>query len=641
MSVGRLSSPAADSITIRHNTAGGICACATPPRTAATNGTFTSQDTDRVSWYNNIVVTRVAADLAVFETRTTNGAWDNNILATGGITVSGATSAGVGPNNLFTDPTLIDPANGNFRPAAGSFAIDRGGAAWAAATDFSGGARPLGRGVEIGAIEVPAETSAASGPPVISRPPAGQNLLAGSFVTLAVHATGGTPLTYQWRKNGNPIAGATGAALSFAPIASGDAGAYTVTVTNGAGSTTSNAAALSIASVPQFEWRAPLPKGGTLNGVAYGAGKFVAVGVNGRVLVSTDGQEWSQTASFPGINLLAVAFDAFQWVAVGTGGAVFTSRDAVNWTQRNTSTTATLRAVATVNNAWIACGDTGTIITSVDGANWSARTSGVTQILYAVAGTTGRYIVSGQAGVLLTSTDTVAWTRVTPAGVANELYAAGYYDGRFVVAGSAGAIFSSVDGSTWISRTNPAIATTIRAMAYSGSRYVFMTDTDTVFSTPDLASYTTVTMPAYNVTAPRWGVAYGAGQFVAVGAGGEISSSGDGIIWNARGAIGARWTNYAVAFGDGLWVIASSRGGVLTSPDGVMWTRQAVPTTNWIRGCTYGGGRYVVTGDGGLALLSSDGVTWTGQSNSGTTQSLQSVVFLKGRFVAVGNAGAM
>jgi hypothetical protein len=94
-------------------------------------------------------------------------------------------------------------------------------------------------------------------PPSVVQPPASQAVLAGQPLTLSVSVTGAGPFTYQWSRantnasgnlsNGGPISGATTAALTIAPTtgsapgSDGDAGTYTVTVTNAAGSTTSTA----------------------------------------------------------------------------------------------------------------------------------------------------------------------------------------------------------------------------------------------------------------------------------------------------------------------------------------------------------------------------------------------------------------
>ena len=87
--------------------------------------------------------------------------------------------------------------------------------------------------------------------PAIVTQPAGQDVVAGSRVTLSVAATADPGPAYQWRKDGADIDGATGASFTIAKARADDAGSYTVVITNPAGSVTSNAASLDV-TVPPF-----------------------------------------------------------------------------------------------------------------------------------------------------------------------------------------------------------------------------------------------------------------------------------------------------------------------------------------------------------------------------------------------------
>jgi len=89
-------------------------------------------------------------------------------------------------------------------------------------------------------------------PPVIVSQPAGQSIVVSNPVTLRVSATGTAPLRYQWRKAGVAIAGATNAAYSLATVKTTDAAAYSVVVTNLAGSVTSSNATLTVLVPPVF-----------------------------------------------------------------------------------------------------------------------------------------------------------------------------------------------------------------------------------------------------------------------------------------------------------------------------------------------------------------------------------------------------
>ncbi|SUS03568.1 hypothetical protein DF3PB_1010003 [uncultured Defluviicoccus sp.] len=94
--------------------------------------------------------------------------------------------------------------------------------------------------------------------PVITTQPAGQTVIAGASVTLTVTATGSPAPTYQWRKNGTAITGATGNSYVFTGVTTAQAGTYSVVVTNSAGTVTSGNAVLAV--------NPPLPRHADFNG---------------------------------------------------------------------------------------------------------------------------------------------------------------------------------------------------------------------------------------------------------------------------------------------------------------------------------------------------------------------------------------
>ena len=126
-------------------------------------------------------------------------------------------------------------------------------------------------------------------PPTINTQPAGQTVNAGSPITFTVGATGSLPLAYQWQLNNSSIAGATLSSFSLLSAQSGDAGSYSVLLTNAAGSATSAVATLVVLL--------PAPPG-ILGGAVYGAnGVFQfnvggAAGSNYVIASSTNLTDW-------------------------------------------------------------------------------------------------------------------------------------------------------------------------------------------------------------------------------------------------------------------------------------------------------------------------------------------------------------
>ena len=82
--------------------------------------------------------------------------------------------------------------------------------------------------------------------PTITTQPSASAVSAGSAVSFTVVASGTSPLTYDWKKDGTSISGATNATYTIASAATSDAGSYTVVVSNSAGSVTSTAASLTV-----------------------------------------------------------------------------------------------------------------------------------------------------------------------------------------------------------------------------------------------------------------------------------------------------------------------------------------------------------------------------------------------------------
>jgi hypothetical protein len=83
--------------------------------------------------------------------------------------------------------------------------------------------------------------------PTITAQPQGHVVGAGDTAVLRVEASGGD-LTYQWKKDGVPIPNATSQHLILQAVQASDSGAYSVTVTNIAGSATSQTATLTCLS---------------------------------------------------------------------------------------------------------------------------------------------------------------------------------------------------------------------------------------------------------------------------------------------------------------------------------------------------------------------------------------------------------
>jgi hypothetical protein len=116
--------------------------------------------------------------------------------------------------------------------------------------------------------------------PTITTQPQSSTVVAGANATFNVTANGTAPLSYQWRRNGTDIVGATSATLTFASAAADNGVAYAVVVSNGGGSITSANATLTV-NVPPTITSQPQP-----SSVADGASASFSVTATGTAPLS-------------------------------------------------------------------------------------------------------------------------------------------------------------------------------------------------------------------------------------------------------------------------------------------------------------------------------------------------------------------
>src|SRR5690606_30647588 len=127
----------------------------------------------------------------------------------------------------------------------------------------------------------------------------------------------------------------------------------------------------------------------------------------------------------------------------------------------------------------------------------------------------------------------------------------------------------------------------------------------------------TVWIPRNPVTSPTnlTGITWTGSQLVAVGDGGTIVTSPDGVSWTTRNS-GTANGLYAVAKDGGNGassrVVAVGVSGTirLSANGGNNWSA-ATTTGDVMYAVTWAGNRFVAVGAGGKILTSSDGSSWT------------------------------
>jgi len=281
--------------------------------------------------------------------------------------------------------------------------------------------------------------------------------------------------------------------------------------------------------------------------VAYGAGRFVAAGSGNTALTSNDGITWTNPTvdASTSTTLEGVAFGSGKFVLVGRNSnfapAAFTSTDGTTWTPSNAITASGgigFIRVGASSTGFVAAGGS-LVYSSADGVAWTARTSalpptpgqsgGVTENAAGATFAGTQFFVLGYYGSITTSPDGIAWTRRSSGTIAD--LGSVLHDGtRFVASGAGGTILTSPDGSAWTQLTTGSTAD-FSNLAYSGTRYV-AAGSGGVYQSANLTAWTVVA----GTNVDRWtAAAYGGGRFVVANSATTLGtrSSADGVTWNA------------------------------------------------------------------------------------------------------------
>lgn len=246
---------------------------------------------------------------------------------------------------------------------------------------------------------------------------------------------------------------------------------------------------------------------------------YVAVGspstslTAGGIARSTDGLTWATaTPAGPLLALESVAFGAGRFVAVGRAGTMLHSIDGAIWSVLPPLTTQDLRAIRFAAGLFVAAGNAGTILTSRDGLVWTNRTFSTAASITFIVYHQDRWI-TGNGPNVWTSPDTLAWTfgRIeSTRPFATKPISLGTA-GLIVPSRDDDRIFVSDDGDTWdpIPVVTPTTNSGLRAVATDGDAIVAVAANGRIFRARTRSA--TATAPRIATNPPP--------QFVPVGHG--------------------------------------------------------------------------------------------------------------------------
>ncbi len=391
-----------------------------------------------------------------------------------------------------------------------------------------------------------------------------------------------------------------------------------------------------------------------LNGIAYGNGVYVAVGTQGFFATSANGINWDSQFGPATMDVRKVAFGGGVFVALGSestsdGRVVYRSVDGRTWTQVPVKGSGILNDLVYADGRFLAVGEAGAVAQSVDGANWALLRFGTRAWLRGVAYGRGRWVAVGWTGVIQTSEDGAHWELRRPE-VNSRTWLQGVAYGRegFVAVerqlGTDGRILYSPDGRDWTVQMKAAVG--FNRVVRGASAWVAVgvrRDNETGALEGVVSRSVDGLVWSLPQGVPDTGeltdVAHAEGRFVAVGLGGVIVTSDDGVTWVARPS-GTGADLLAVGVG-GAGYVASGQGGTLVgSTDGESWVSRESGVSVNLSAITWARGAYVAVGDAGAIVVSRNGIDWKSRL-SGAANRLSSVGFGAGRFVAVGDTGTV
>lgn len=440
-------------------------------------------------------------------------------------------------------------------------------------------------------------------------------------------------------------------------------------------------------SIPNFQWRTI---GAVTTHGAFGGGRWVAVGPQGKAYRSSDGARWEVATIAQAFSPAAIVWTGTRFAVIGAGG-VFTSADGVTWSKATGIGQAagpipTRRSIVWTGTQLVAS-DGGALFRSADGLAWQsmsgAPAGGTTDLVWTgsvLAGNNG-----GGAGAVVVSADT-GRTWSAPATLPSDLQLSGLaWDGSRFIKWRGRNFGTSPDGLVWtelatridwrVSGTVPP-GGPIEDVQWIGDRYLALGvrslngstfDAGALLSSPDGVDWTeldtgvhgTLTRVArgpadilvfgaatlYSTGGANWtmrlfdfdggggsNIRWSGDRFVVMEQG-DLLVSANAIDWR-RSRTPIRDPDMVAAWTGQLYIIGGSQGKIATSPNGQTWTVRSSGMSDNIRDMAVGGGRIVAMGQAGATTTSTDGLTWNARAVA--TGQLTDLEWTGQHFVVVG-----
>jgi len=395
-------------------------------------------------------------------------------------------------------------------------------------------------------------------------------------------------------------------------------------------------------------------------GTVGGSPRFVAYGYTGStvaVFTSSDGTSWSsQSATGISAGMADIAWGNGRFVAVGGKGATAFSTDGISWTAVPSGSDDDFKAVKYGDGAFMAIGVNGSVYTSSNGSSWEPKVRGHLMSYNQIAFGGGMYMAVGDSGAIISS-DSKNWTKKYAANL-RRLNGVTYGDNKFVAVSATGQIFRSEnngagDWEVYDIFSNDSLV----GVAYGGGRFVAVGKTTgnmpaVIYTSNNGLDWSRLTgqmsSTGWNIpNAHPTSICFGNGRFWAGSTtSGSLFSSENGSEWvrtEPGSLVGMRVTS--INYTNGRFTGALGMGpvnisSVLSSSNGTNWEVFNLNLPNPVRDITYANGYYVAVGDSGRTFVSADGQSWS-QKARVTNRNLLTIYSDANNVLAAGAAGTM
>ena len=196
----------------------------------------------------------------------------------------------------------------------------------------------------------------------------------------------------------------------------------------------------------------------------------------------------------------------------------------------------------------------------------------------------------------------------------------------------------------------------INGISYGNYRFIAVGGGGSMaYSGNGIDNWDAVTSSSFAAQEDIYGIAWGSNKFVAVGGRivpakvPRIAYSSNGTTeWQAATLNGAFSSSvvYGVVWGTDKFVAVGSAGNMAYSADGTSWTAVTDSTfvTSDIRGIIWGNNMFVAVGADGKMAFSTNGTSWTPITSTNSTfvtSAIRGITYANNMFVAVGADGKM